>query len=656
MVRFLAVVVSMLVALAGKASAFCGFYVAGSNANLTNDATQVVLMRKGTRTVLAMQNDYKGPPEAFALVVPVPVVLQKDDVKTLPKEVFAHVEAMGAPRLVEYWEQDPCPNDRGGLYGTIGHGSGTGTGYGVGGGRGGMRGRDLGVTVEATFAVGEYQIVILSAKDSTGLETWLRQENYKIPEGAEPLLRPYVESGMKFFVAKVDPSKVAFDANGRAALSPLRFHYDSDDFSLPIRLGLANSSGTQDLIVSIFAPYQRYEVANYKNVTIPTNIDVDDRVRGDFGAFYAQLFDRTLARNPGAVVTEYAWQATSCDPCTGPTLQPEELATLGGDVLDKGRVQSSGGFPIVSIGQPTVTGDLDKAIIRRYIKRNIQKVTYCYEKEELARPGLAGTITVSFGITADGKVTSTTGTGVSPEVARCVTGVISSIEFPKPKTGSVQVTYPFTFALGPGPGRGWGSDLVLTRLHARYGKEITNDLVFKKAEAIVGGREFVRDGGKLEEGARPDSSNNFQGRYAIRHPWKGPITCANPQRNVWGGPPPQETRPTQTLAATGIAFAARTGTPLPDLVKRDMPEIAVKATSPAPYAVPAEMPPAPAVGSGSGSGHGAGSGHGSGSAAPADAKPTPAGASGCGCNTVSDSTGGGLLVCLIALVTRRRRN
>src|SRR6185312_11362451 len=87
---------------------FCGFYVAGSGQQLTNDATQVVLMREGTRTVMSMQNDYKGPPEAFAMVVPVPVVLHEGDVKTLPKDVFQHIEAMGAPRLVEYWEQDPC--------------------------------------------------------------------------------------------------------------------------------------------------------------------------------------------------------------------------------------------------------------------------------------------------------------------------------------------------------------------------------------------------------------------------------------------------------------------------------------------------------------------------------------------------------------------
>ena len=59
-----------------------------------------------------MQNNYQGPPQDFAMVVPVPVVLHEGDVKTLPKEVFAKVDMMGAPRLVEYWEQDPCEPER----------------------------------------------------------------------------------------------------------------------------------------------------------------------------------------------------------------------------------------------------------------------------------------------------------------------------------------------------------------------------------------------------------------------------------------------------------------------------------------------------------------------------------------------------------------
>src|SRR5580692_1671976 len=103
-----------LVALAATvgavdARAFCGFYVSGAETKLTNNATQVVLMRDGTRTVLSMQNNYQGPPQDFAMVIPVPVVLQKENVKTLARAVFDHIDQLTAPRLVEYWEQNPCP-------------------------------------------------------------------------------------------------------------------------------------------------------------------------------------------------------------------------------------------------------------------------------------------------------------------------------------------------------------------------------------------------------------------------------------------------------------------------------------------------------------------------------------------------------------------
>jgi len=312
-----------------SAAAFCGFYVAGADTKLYNNATMVVMMRDGTRTVLAMQNNYQGPPENFAMVVPVPVVLGEDDVKILERAVFDRVDQLAAPRLVEYWEQDPCynppPARRSG---------------------GGMKSQsrdmmsaapesaaDYGVSIEAEFAVGEYEIVVLGAQDSTGLDRWLRDNGYSIPAGAAPVLEPYVAAGMKFFVAKVDTSKVAFNDQGQAMLSPLRFHYDTDQFSLPVRLGLINSNGAQDLLVHILGQGKRYEAANYDNVTIPTNLEVKDETRERFGAFYASLFDHTLAQNPQAVVTEYAWAASTCDPCPVPALSGQELRVLGADVL-----------------------------------------------------------------------------------------------------------------------------------------------------------------------------------------------------------------------------------------------------------------------------------------------------------------------------------
>jgi hypothetical protein len=106
--------------------------------------------------------------------------------------------------------------------------------------------------------------------------------------------------------------------------------------------------------------------------------------------------------------------------------------------------------PSVSLGQATQTGDLDKAIIRRYIRRNLQKIQYCYEKELLALPKLQGTVTAQFTIGSSGVVTSSTGSGIqNPNVESCIAGVIKAIEFPKPKAGDVIVSYPFTFKPAP---------------------------------------------------------------------------------------------------------------------------------------------------------------------------------------------------------------
>ncbi|HEU5059598.1 MAG TPA: DUF2330 domain-containing protein, partial [Kofleriaceae bacterium] len=243
--RYLVVIGALLAGVTAaprSSAAFCGFYVSGADAKLFNNATQVVMMRAGTRTVLSMQNNYQGPTEDFAMVVPVPVVLQKENVKTLPREIFARVDQLSAPRLVEYWEQDPCMQRMKEEEAKMARPTAMPAPGAA------AAGDSLGVKIEAKFTVGEYQILILSARDSTGLDTWLRREKYKIPEGAAPYLKPYVEGGSKFFVAKVDVKKVKFE-NGQAMLSPLRFHYDSVEFNLPIRLGMMNSAGTQDLIV-----------------------------------------------------------------------------------------------------------------------------------------------------------------------------------------------------------------------------------------------------------------------------------------------------------------------------------------------------------------------------------------------------------------------
>jgi pSer/pThr/pTyr-binding forkhead associated (FHA) protein len=102
--------------------------------------------------------------------------------------------------------------------------------------------------------------------------------------------------------------------------------------------------------------------------------------------------------------------------------------------------------PNVKIGQATATGDLDKSIIRRYIRRKRSRIKYCYEKQLSVKENLKGTVVTNFTISPTGAVISSRAKGVSGAVANCVASVISTIQFPKPRGGGlVQVRYPFHF-------------------------------------------------------------------------------------------------------------------------------------------------------------------------------------------------------------------
>src|SRR5262245_22782865 len=87
---------------------FCGFYVAKADTKLFNQASQVVLVRDGNRTVLTMVNDFQGSPKEFAVVVPVPTFLKREQIHVGDKALVDHLDAYSAPRLVEYFDDDPC--------------------------------------------------------------------------------------------------------------------------------------------------------------------------------------------------------------------------------------------------------------------------------------------------------------------------------------------------------------------------------------------------------------------------------------------------------------------------------------------------------------------------------------------------------------------
>ena len=294
--------------------------MAKADTKLFNRASQVVLVRDGDRTVLTMANDFRGDPTEFAIVVPVPTFLTQKQIHVGDRSLIDRLDAFSSPRLVEYHDGDPCraleeavtvsaeaPLARAGEV---------------------RRDRSLGVTVEARYTVGEYDILILSARESSGLETWLKTNGYRIPAGAARVLESYIRQNLRFFVAKVNLKEQA--RLGFSFLRPIQVAYESPKFMLPIRLGMVNADGPQELFLYTLTRRGRVETTNYRTVKIPSDVELPLFVKEDFADFYRAFFSEQVRRERmSAVFLEYAWNTSGCDPCAADPLSKDELRRLG---------------------------------------------------------------------------------------------------------------------------------------------------------------------------------------------------------------------------------------------------------------------------------------------------------------------------------------
>ena len=328
--NLLAILVAMFLFIS-EASSFCGFYVAKADAKLFNNTSQVILVRDGDRTVITMSSDFRGKVKDFAMVVPVPEVITRENIRIADRSIFDKLDAYSGPRLVEYYDHNPCspvylqetprkrklvPMANSTIEDKEEYDS------------------DDNVVIEASYAVGEYDILVLSAKESNGLKNWLVQNGYKIPQKAERVLEPYIKNNMKFFVVKVNLK--AHLLQGYQNLRPLQIGFNSPKFMLPIRLGMANSTSEQDMIVYALTRSGRVEAANYRTVEIPSNRDIPTFIKPKFGQFYTDLFEKShRATGKKSIFLEYAWDVTpswngmKCDPCVGPPPVNQDMLESG---------------------------------------------------------------------------------------------------------------------------------------------------------------------------------------------------------------------------------------------------------------------------------------------------------------------------------------
>lgn len=311
-------VAASLLVVSGQALSFCGFYVAQADTKLFNKASQVVLVRDGDKTVLTMANDFKGDLKEFAIVIPVPTVIEKKQIHIGDKAHIDHLDAYSAPRLVEYYDENPCSGTKAAKEKVSIAPDSEGAG----------ELRD-GVKIEAQYTIGEYDILILSAEQSGGLVNWLKKNGYRIPKGAKSVLGSYIKQKMRFFVAKVNLTEQA--KLGYNYLRPLQVAYESPKFMLPIRLGTVNADGAQELFIYTLTRQGRVETTNYRTVKLPTDMDLPVYIKDDFANFYRALFDHQVEKEDmRAVFLEYAWNLNQwCDPCAASPPSEQELRELG---------------------------------------------------------------------------------------------------------------------------------------------------------------------------------------------------------------------------------------------------------------------------------------------------------------------------------------
>jgi hypothetical protein len=360
------IVASFLIFLSMQsAHAFCGFYVAKADTGLFNKASKVVMVYDEGKTVLTMANDFKGDAKEFALVVPVPEVLEKGQVNVADSALIDHLDAYTSPRLVEYYDSDPCEVR---MYKNMMFESASAPGGAIQ-----KRGtkKDYGVTIEAEYTVGEYDILILSAKESGGLVDWLKDNDYKLPQKSQDVLGSYIKQGLKFFVAKVNLEEKA--KLGFTYLRPIQVAYESKRFMLPLRLGTVNADGDQELFAFTLTKKGKVETVNYRTVKIPSDIEIPTFVKDKdtFSKFYKDMFSTAHRREEGkAVFLEYAWDMGWCDPCAADPLSPEQLKKLG--VFWVGESDNSGAFQKRGFLPPGQGGPVNVFVTRLHLRYNAE--------------------------------------------------------------------------------------------------------------------------------------------------------------------------------------------------------------------------------------------------------------------------------------------
>jgi len=441
--------------------------------------TELVVMDQGGLSVVTLSVDYRGPFERFALLMLVPRDVERQRLKTVKHEFVARLEQLTAPRVFEFWEQDPCVpgppeqawqshvpvKNRGFLTPDV------------------MPPRDDHYPVSNELAIpaapvfketeNEFSYQLLRPQSSAEFQRWLEKRGYRVVPGTlEPLI-DRLESDVQILVAEVAVDRAELIDGEHLQLGGIRYWSRRPLLPIFASLGKANLAPQHDLFVYTLHRENRYQAGHQKNLFAPTNLKVTAALGARVGPLYNTLFERLLSAEPGAAVTEFVGPSEECgEPCSNAPLELRELLTFGGDVLEANLPHQ--------------------------------------ERPPKERPPTAP---------------------ASALPAAPAGSAAGATPLPDPKQRETEQRLAAKRALLA------RQRYVVTRLHLRgSAKSALTDLELASTALHQSGGYGVPRGpnAELPQGVRPSQTSRYQVRFHAEHTWQGALPCAKPERFRWG--------------------------------------------------------------------------------------------------------------------------
>ncbi|HEX5101394.1 MAG TPA: DUF2330 domain-containing protein [Polyangiaceae bacterium] len=539
-----------IAAPAAECGAFPGLVLGKEAGRRAVRSTSIVLVRHGGYSVVTLMAELEAPLRPFALLVPVPADVTPARLRTVRRSTIARVEALTAPRLHAFYEQDPC-DDGPVEQAWDEHIKATGRGFLT---PDGVPPTDRRYAVSNVISKpvapvfkekeSEFTYAILDARTPERLASELTRRGYAADPGVLERLQPSFDAGERLLLAEVSLSHVELATGDRIRLGGIR--YWSQKPLATLRESLASSGANEELFVYVFDRSSRYTVRDAPNVVVPTNVVVEPRAAEQLSGLYTGLLGAALERSPGAFALEYAWPTSGCgEPCPDVPLGVDELMTLGGDVLEERTTTAAERAP-----DPGPEPEREAQRFERELAEQMPKDRPAKLREHLAD---------------------------RREIARR-----SAL--------SARQSY------------------VLTRLHqARTDATPPRDLTLVPAPPVAGGVGIPEGrAGTLRTDTTAGAANKLQMRFVALYPWSRGVACSSPRRGAWGKRWASEARQSRAVPlALDLGTTRASRGVLESVLVRPLPELGLRehvtpvpSAATAPAAPSATSPPVPHRGCG----------------------------------------------------------